>query len=139
VAVIRHCAACTELLPDNARFCPGCGQPVSGHESAAALDESIGHALATELRHLTVLFCDLVGSTELSSTIDPEEYSDLIQAYQQQAVTIVRSLGGGRRGLQRRRHRLPVRLAPGPPRRPRPGPGRRTGHRRHRRRDEGDP
>ena len=94
MAVIRHCAACTELLPDNARFCPGCGQPVSGHESAAALDESIGHALATELRHLTVLFCDLVGSTELSSTIDPEEYSDLIQAYQQQAVTIVRSLGG---------------------------------------------
>jgi class 3 adenylate cyclase/tetratricopeptide (TPR) repeat protein len=94
VAVIRHCAACTELLPDNARFCPGCGQAVSGDESAAALDESIGHALATELRHLTVLFCDLVGSTDLSSTIDAEEYSDLIQAYQQQAVTIVRALGG---------------------------------------------
>jgi len=94
MAVIRHCAACTELLPDNARFCPACGQPISGDESAAAIDESIGHALATELRHLTVLFCDLVGSTELSSSTDAEEYSDLIQAYQQQAVTIVRSLGG---------------------------------------------
>ncbi len=94
MALNRHCAACTELLPDNARFCPGCGRPVTGDESAAALDESIGHALATELRNLTVVFCDLVGSTELSSVTDTEEYSDLIQAYQQQAVTIARALGG---------------------------------------------
>jgi class 3 adenylate cyclase/tetratricopeptide (TPR) repeat protein len=94
VAVIRHCASCTELLPDNARFCPGCGQAVTGDETSAALDESIGIALATELRNLTVVFCDLVGSTELSSTTDAEEYSELIEAYQQRAVTVVRGLGG---------------------------------------------
>jgi len=94
VAVTRHCASCTGLLPDGARFCPSCGQPVTGTESSAALDESIGLALSTELRHITVVFCDLVGSTELSSTTDAEEYSDLIQAYQQKAVTIVRDLGG---------------------------------------------
>ena len=92
--VIRHCVSCTELLPGTARFCPGCGQPVPGTASATALDESIGHALATELRDLTVVFCDLVGSTELSSSVDAETYSDLIQAYQHQAVSIARRLGG---------------------------------------------
>lgn len=92
--MIRHCAACTELLPDSARFCPACGQPITGDETSAALDESIGLALSTELRHITVVFCDLVGSTELSSTTDAEEYSDLIQAYQHEAVTIARTLGG---------------------------------------------
>jgi class 3 adenylate cyclase len=35
-----------------------------------------------EHRHLTVMFCDLVGSTELSRKLDPEELRDLLQAYQ---------------------------------------------------------
>ncbi len=32
-------------------------------------------------RQLTVLFCDLVGSTELSQRFDPEEYRELVRAY----------------------------------------------------------
>jgi class 3 adenylate cyclase len=35
-----------------------------------------------ERRQLTVMFCDLVGSTALSSALDPEEMGDLIRAYQ---------------------------------------------------------
>jgi class 3 adenylate cyclase/predicted ATPase len=35
-----------------------------------------------ERRHLTVLFCDLVGSTELSTRLDPEDMRDLLRAYQ---------------------------------------------------------
>jgi class 3 adenylate cyclase len=35
-----------------------------------------------ERRQLTVLFCDLVGSTELSAALDPEDMSELIRAYQ---------------------------------------------------------
>src|ERR1019366_2674532 len=34
------------------------------------------------------------GSTELSATTDLEEYSDLIQSYQQRAVSVARSYGG---------------------------------------------
>jgi class 3 adenylate cyclase/tetratricopeptide (TPR) repeat protein len=94
VTISRLCAACADPLPDTARFCPGCGRRADGELSTTALDEEISHALAVELRNLTVVFCDLVGSTELSSTTDAEEYSDLIQAYQQQAVTIARRLGG---------------------------------------------
>lgn len=35
-----------------------------------------------ERRQLTVMFCDLVGSTELSTKLDPEQLRDLMQAYQ---------------------------------------------------------
>lgn len=36
-----------------------------------------------ERRQLTVLFCDLVGSTALASQLDPEELRDIVRAYQE--------------------------------------------------------
>jgi class 3 adenylate cyclase/tetratricopeptide (TPR) repeat protein len=39
--------------------------------------------LQAERRQVTVMFCDLVGSTELSSRLDPEELRDTVRAYQQ--------------------------------------------------------
>jgi DNA-binding winged helix-turn-helix (wHTH) protein len=36
-----------------------------------------------ERRHLTVLFCDLVGSTALTGRLDPEDYRDVVRAYHQ--------------------------------------------------------
>jgi class 3 adenylate cyclase/predicted ATPase len=36
-----------------------------------------------ERRQLTVLFCDLVESTKLASQLDPEEYRNVVRAYQQ--------------------------------------------------------
>jgi len=35
-----------------------------------------------ERRQLTVMFCDLVASTTLSSQLDPEEYREVVRAYQ---------------------------------------------------------
>jgi predicted component of type VI protein secretion system len=35
-----------------------------------------------ERRQLTVMFCDLVDSTKLSSQLDPEDYRDMVRAYQ---------------------------------------------------------
>jgi SAM domain (Sterile alpha motif) len=41
------------------------------------------HAQATgERRHVTVMFCDLVGSTALSARMDPEDLREIISAYQ---------------------------------------------------------
>jgi len=37
---------------------------------------------AAERRHVTVMFCDLVGSTALSARMDPEDLRDVISAYQ---------------------------------------------------------
>jgi class 3 adenylate cyclase len=36
-----------------------------------------------ERRQLTVLFCDLVGSTELSARLDPEDLGQVIGAYRE--------------------------------------------------------
>ena len=92
--MIGQCDVCSQLLPDGARFCPACGTRVPEGAGGGGLTDSMGAALGTELRPISVVFCDLVGSTQLSATTDAEEYSDLIQAYQQQVVSVARSYGG---------------------------------------------
>jgi class 3 adenylate cyclase len=47
-----------------------------------------------ERRQLTVLFCDLVGSTPLSSQLDPEDLREVIAAYHLAAADAVRSFEG---------------------------------------------
>ena len=47
-----------------------------------------------ERRQLTVLFCDLVGSTALSSQLDPEDYRDVVQVYQEASATVIQRLDG---------------------------------------------
>jgi class 3 adenylate cyclase/predicted ATPase len=47
-----------------------------------------------ERRHLTVLFCDLVGSTSISAQLDAEEWRDLVGAYLNVASTAVTEMGG---------------------------------------------
>ena len=47
-----------------------------------------------ERRQLTVLFCDLVGSTELSAQLDPEDMSAVIRAYQSCCTELVERWGG---------------------------------------------
>ena len=49
---------------------------------------------AGERRQLTVLFCDLVGSTPLSQQLDAEEWRDLLAQYQQAASGAVARFGG---------------------------------------------
>jgi class 3 adenylate cyclase len=53
------------------------------------------HAQATgERRHVTVMFCDLVGSTALSARMDPEDLRDIISAYQKCVAQTVQRFGG---------------------------------------------
>ena len=47
-----------------------------------------------ERRHLTVMFCDLVGSTALSQQLDPEDLRNVIRAYQEAAAAIISRDGG---------------------------------------------
>lgn len=47
-----------------------------------------------EHRQLTVMFCDLVGFTELTHAMDPEEMRDLVQQYQNIVTTAVRRYDG---------------------------------------------
>jgi class 3 adenylate cyclase/predicted ATPase len=47
-----------------------------------------------ERRQLTVMFCDLVGSTALSAQLDPEELSNVISAFQKACASAVSAFGG---------------------------------------------
>jgi class 3 adenylate cyclase/predicted ATPase len=51
-------------------------------------------ASAIERRQLTVMFCDLVGSTELSARLDPEDLREVIAAYHRAVAEIVAGFDG---------------------------------------------
>ncbi|MBX7434907.1 AAA family ATPase [Mycobacterium sp. Y57] len=58
--------------------------PSRGIESAAALPGQ-----NAERRQLTVLFCDLVESTALSGRLDPEEFREVVLAYQDTCAKVI--------------------------------------------------
>jgi class 3 adenylate cyclase/tetratricopeptide (TPR) repeat protein len=43
---------------------------------------------------MTVVFCDLVGSTQLSMAIDPEDYTAIVRAYRDMSVSVIRNWNG---------------------------------------------
>jgi class 3 adenylate cyclase len=45
-------------------------------------------------RQLTVMFCDLVDSTSLSGQLDPEDYREVVQAYQETGAAVIQRFGG---------------------------------------------
>jgi class 3 adenylate cyclase len=47
-----------------------------------------------ERRHLTVLFCDLVGSTEIASHLDPEDWREIVAGYHRAAAEAIERFGG---------------------------------------------
>jgi class 3 adenylate cyclase/tetratricopeptide (TPR) repeat protein len=53
-----------------------------------------GRSTVPQRRYLTILFCDLVGYTELSERLDPEDLRDLQLQYQRLALTVMERYGG---------------------------------------------
>ena len=50
--------------------------------------------ISAERRPITVMFCDLVGSTSLAAKLDPEDWRNLVNAYLDEASRAVTALGG---------------------------------------------
>jgi class 3 adenylate cyclase/tetratricopeptide (TPR) repeat protein len=64
-----RCTSCQAPLPDRARFCPSCGTYIPSGDPQ-------------EVRKtVTVLFCDIAGSTALSERLDPEALRGVILRY----------------------------------------------------------
>src|SRR5436853_798581 len=61
----------------------------AGHETPGDVASS-----SAERRQLTVMFCDLVGSTALSARLDPEDLREIIAAYHRAVAAIVDEFGG---------------------------------------------
>src|SRR6187397_3016061 len=79
VALAARCASCGAANEPGEKFCGGCGRPLAEalEHVAATGRERNGESQslpAGERRQLTVLFCDLVGSTPLSQQLDAEEW-----------------------------------------------------------------
>src|SRR5262245_28090875 len=52
------------------------------------------HTPEAERRQLTVVFCDLVNSTKLSSQLDPEDYREVVRAYQRVCTEVIQRYDG---------------------------------------------
>ncbi len=81
-----RCPNCSAELLEGARFCDGCGLRL---ESARPADPGETKPADAERRQLTVMFCDLVGSTELSKRLDPEDLGDVIRLYREVCAEVV--------------------------------------------------
>ena len=63
--------------------------------SAQQSPQTAGRAVPeAERRQLTVMFCDLVGSTPLAEKLDPEDLREVILAYQETCAQVIRHFEG---------------------------------------------
>jgi class 3 adenylate cyclase len=64
-------------------------------EDVPVLTPAVAHSgPEAERRQLTVLFCDLVGSTQLSGQLDPEDLRAVVRAYQEAAAAVIQHYEG---------------------------------------------
>jgi class 3 adenylate cyclase len=67
-------------------ICGDCEGPLD--VTAPAKAEPPKSSLAGERRHLTVLFCDLVGSTEIAAPLDLKEWRELVAGYHRASAEV---------------------------------------------------
>ena len=95
-----RCSSCGADIDPGFRFCPDCGAKLAAEPrrdevatredrldrlsrfipaDLAAKIRASRELIAGERKLVTVLFCDLVGSTAIAERLDPEEYRDLLE------------------------------------------------------------
>ena len=108
-ALDSPCANCGRRNPPGFRFCSNCGNRLVGAPGAAVgaavarAEPTLPAALTApapapaggpERRWLSVLFCDLVGSTALAGQLDPEDLRELMHAYERRCTEILSRFDG---------------------------------------------
>src|SRR6516164_7499346 len=93
--LIVTCPKCGAINQPEERFCGECGAALGDAAlAAAARTAPITASAGGERRHLTVLFCDLVGSTEIAARLDPEEWREVVASYHRAAAEAITRFGG---------------------------------------------
>jgi class 3 adenylate cyclase len=82
-----RCGSCGETVADTARFCSACGAPL--YERA-----DVQPTAGDELRPVTALFADIVGSTQLGERLTPDEVKALIGECVSRMSAAVEEFGG---------------------------------------------
>ncbi|MBV8140222.1 MAG: AAA family ATPase [Deltaproteobacteria bacterium] len=106
----NRCAQCGADNPAGKRFCGDCGAPLAASGGSGQSPDSLPPPTAElrapteksdaitsvdgERRHLTVLFTDLVGSTEIAAHLDAEDWREVAAQYQRTATAAVARFGG---------------------------------------------
>src|SRR6195256_3570044 len=101
-ALLGCCPSCGNANPASAKFCLECGHklPATGVDAAGrpATDTATLQpsqvAGSAERRQLTVMFCDLVGSTALSARLDPQDMREIMSAYHHRRAQVIGKSGG---------------------------------------------
>jgi len=93
------CPSCNTANSPTAKFCHQCGIKIVVGSNSQQTPEELSHTNDNNLpeaerRQLTVMFCDLVGSTPLSHQLDPEELRNLIGAYQHSCYQVIATYDG---------------------------------------------
>ena len=83
-----------EVTSPPAQSTPQAPLPQHLPSQSASLPPTTPRTREAERRQLTVMFCDLVESTTLSSQLDPEEYRDVVRAYQRVCSEIITRFDG---------------------------------------------
>ena len=83
LACVGVCAACGRENPPDASFCNGCG---------AAL--AAAPAPRQQRKTVSVLFCDVTGSTALGERLDPESFRQVMARYFDAARAVIEGHGG---------------------------------------------
>ena len=83
LARVRVCAACGREHPPDARFCNGCGGPLAADRVPRQQRKTV-----------TVLFCDVTGSTALGERLDPESFRQVMRLYFDTARRVIEGHGG---------------------------------------------
>jgi len=91
------CHRCGETSREGARFCDRCGAPLTAAAVADAPADSepaYRPGGVGEQRHVTVMFCDLVDSTERAQRLELEEWRDLVRSFQSVCYREISRAGG---------------------------------------------
>jgi hypothetical protein len=80
----RGCPHCGAENAPAAKFCGDCGAALSAPVQPLVAETApvLPREIAGERRHLTVLFCDMVGSTGIAAQLNPEEWRETVAGYQ---------------------------------------------------------
>src|ERR1700724_410395 len=87
----KFCSECGAGLQRRCAQCGADNAPVAAPNRASTPAAKLD--ITGERRHLTVLFCDLVGSTAISAQLDPEEWRETVSEYHRRAADAITRFG----------------------------------------------
>ena len=98
-ALARACTVCGRTNSAGAKFCGECGArllPDTPQVRPRLPPQTVPAARtsAPERRQITIMFCDMVGSSALSTKLDPEEQREVVGTFQSCCAAEINRLGG---------------------------------------------